>query len=119
LAEIDGAKPDALLLTSGLARNLRSNLTQFAVKRRLPVITDFAWRATVEPQPLLSYGPVLSELVRSAAGYVDKILKGANAGDLPIQQPAKFETVVSLKTANAIGLTIPSELLLRADEVIE
>ena len=67
----------------------------------------------------MSYGPSLSDLVRRTATYVDKLLKGARAGDLPVEQPAKFELVVNLKTAKAFGLTIPPSVLGRADERIE
>ncbi len=89
----------------------------FATRMRLP--SSFAYREAVELGGLMSYGVNLADNFRRAAGYVDKILKGAKPADLPIEQPTKFELVINLKTAKALGLTIPQSLLLRADEVIQ
>jgi putative tryptophan/tyrosine transport system substrate-binding protein len=88
-----------------------------AMRHRLPMASEF--REFAVAGGLISYGPSLTDLARRAAVYVDKILKGAKPGDLPIQQPTKFELVVNLKTAKALGLTIPQTLLQRADQVIE
>jgi putative ABC transport system substrate-binding protein len=94
----------------------RMTLLKHASKDRLPVI--YAYRAFADEGGLMSYGTSLSDLMRRSSGYVDKILKGAKPGDLPIEQPTKFELVVNLKTAKALGITIPESILLQADEVI-
>ena len=95
----------------------RARLVDLAVKNRLPSI--FTQREDAEAGGLMSYGPRLSDLHRRGATYVDKILKGAKPADLPVEEPTKFELVVNLKTAKALGLTIPQSLSQRADQVIE
>ena len=95
----------------------RARLVEAMAASRLPAI--YPARVYVEAGGLMSYGPDLPDLWRRAAAYVDKILKGAKPGDLPVEQPSKFELVINLKTAKALGLTIPKSLLLRADQVIE
>jgi putative ABC transport system substrate-binding protein len=103
--------PDAIFATE------RVRLLEFAAKSRLPVI--FSQRQDVEAGGLMSYGPNFPDQFRRAASYVDKILKGAKPGDLPVEQPTKFELVINLKTAKALGLKIPQSILVRADEVIQ
>lgn len=95
----------------------RQQIVQFASTRKLPSI--FEERLFVSEGGLLSYAPNFIEMFRRTAGYVDKILKGAKPADLPVEQPTKFELVINLKTAKALGLKIPHSLLLRADEVIQ
>jgi ABC-type uncharacterized transport system substrate-binding protein len=92
-------------------------ITDFATAHRLPTIAYL--RTLVDEGGLMSYGANLGDLLRHIAVYVDKILKGAKPSDLPVEQPTKFELVINLKTAKALGLTIPQSLLLRADQVIE
>ena len=95
----------------------RAKIAEFALKNRLP--TMYGARPMVQAGGLMTYGPDYGDLYRRAAGYVKKILQGAKPGDLPVEQPTKFELVVNLKTAKALGLTIPQSLLQRADQVIE
>jgi putative ABC transport system substrate-binding protein len=87
------------------------------LRHRLPSIGSL--RRSAEAGFLMSYGPDISDMFRISADYVDKILKGAKPADLPVQQPTRFELVINLKTANALGLTVPPSILARADEVIE
>jgi putative ABC transport system substrate-binding protein len=95
----------------------RMRINTLALGARLPVM--HASREHIEAAGLMSYGPNFLDLYRRAGDYVDKILRGAKPGDLPVEQPTKFELVINLTTARALGLTIPESLLARADEVIE
>jgi putative ABC transport system substrate-binding protein len=109
---------DALLvLPDTVALTHRTRIVDFAAARRLPALYPF--REMVVDGGFMCYSPNLVESFRAAAGYVDKILRGAKAGDLPIAQATKFDMVINLKTAKTLGLTLPRSLLLRADEVIE
>jgi putative ABC transport system substrate-binding protein len=95
----------------------RDQVASFAQRSRLPSI--YGGREYVDEGGLMSYGPNLADLFRRAAIYVDKILKGAKPADLPVEQPTKFELVINLKTAKALGVTIPPSVLRRADHVIQ
>ena len=112
------ARAEALLVfTTPVIFRDRSKIAQLALKNRLP--TSFAHREHVDAGGLMSYGPNFPDMWRLAANYVDKILKGAKPADLPVEQPTKFELVINMKTAKALGLTIPQSILIRADEVIQ
>jgi putative tryptophan/tyrosine transport system substrate-binding protein len=109
---------EAIMTTEdGVQIAYRARVVELATQQRIPVASEFGEFARAGA--LMSYGPNVLDSFRSAAGYVDKILKGANPADLPVEQPTRFELVVNLKTANTLGLTVPQSILARADEVIE
>ena len=117
-SEVTNARAGGLVvLSTPMFSSERRRLVDLAARRRLP--TMFPFRSYVDAGGLISYGPNVADLFRRAAAYVDKILKGAKPADLPVEQPTKFELVINLKTAKAIGLKIPPMLLLRADQVIQ
>src|SRR6185503_17605721 len=111
-------RPDALLLLADpLTVSLRARIVEFAREKKLPAI--YETREFVEAGGLMSYGPNVPEQFRRSAYYVDRILKGAKPGDLPIEQPTKIELIVNLGTARALGITIPQAILSSADQVLE
>ncbi len=118
LARIARARPQALdVLVDRFLLAHRTRIVDFVAEQRLPAM--YPYREYVDAGGLLSYAPSNIALFRGAATYVDKLLKGAKPADLPVEQPTKFDLVINLKTAKALGLTIPQSLLLRADEVIQ
>ena len=114
-----GWRPDALFVFEDplFLPAHQTEIVDFAARHRLPTITGL--RSLVDAGGLMSFGASFPEMFRSAATFVVKILRGANPSDLPVEQPTKFELVINLKTAKALGLTVPPSLLLRADQVIE
>jgi putative ABC transport system substrate-binding protein len=111
-------QPDGVLvIQDALTFSHRREIAAAALRTRLATV--FPGSAYAKSGGLVGYGPDMSAVAGRAASYVDKILRGAKPGDLPIEQPTKFELVINLKTARALGLTIPQSLLLRADQVIE
>jgi len=117
-SDMTRARAGALtVLPSNMFLREHRRLVDLAAKNRLPAV--YTSREFVDAGGLMAYGPDLADMFRRAATYVDKILKGAKPGDLPVEQPTKFELVVNLKTAKALGLTIPQSVLGRADEVIQ
>jgi putative ABC transport system substrate-binding protein len=118
-AEAQRTRAGALIVLSSTFFYVhRPRLVELAAKHRLPTMYNTK-EFVVASGGLMSYGADFRDLFRRAAGYVDRILKGAKPGELPIEQPTKFELVMNLKTAKALGLTIPPSLLLRADQIIE
>jgi putative ABC transport system substrate-binding protein len=116
-AALAQARPDAFLTTvEPFTEGHRQRIVAFAAQHRLPAM--YEERAFVDTGGLMAYGPNIAASYHRAASYVNRILKGANPADLPVEQPTKFELVINLKTAQALGLTIPQSLLIRADEVI-
>jgi putative ABC transport system substrate-binding protein len=113
-AAMEKDRPDAVIVQPSLPSKRAAEL---ALKQRVPAVSVPRWFA--EQGGLMSYSAKYVELFRKAAVYVDKILKGAHPADLPVEQPTHFELVINMKTANALGLTVPPALLARADEVIE
>jgi putative ABC transport system substrate-binding protein len=117
-SDMTRARADALtVLGSAMFNNERRRLVDLAAKNRLPAV--YSGRASVDAGGLMSYGPDLADMLRRAATYVDKILKGAKPADLPIEEPREFDFVNNLQTAQALGLTIPPHVLLQATEVIQ
>ena len=111
-------RPDALITVEDpLTASYTTPIAEFTAGQQLPSLHGI--REFVAAGGLMSYGANIADLFRRAADYVDKILKGAKPADLPVQQPTKFELVINLKAAKALGITIPSSLLARAEEVIE
>jgi putative ABC transport system substrate-binding protein len=106
-----------IVLSDAVTLRYRTQLVKLAAEHRLPAIYEF--REFVEIGGLMAYGPRLLALFQRAAFYVDRLLKGTNPADLPVEQPTKFEFIINLKTAQALGLTLPSTLLFLADEVIQ
>jgi putative ABC transport system substrate-binding protein len=113
----DGHANAVLVFAAGVLFPRAPRVAELAARNRLPAMYEL--RQYVDAGGLISYGANINQIWRQAAGFVDKILKGAKPGDLPIEQPTRFELVINLKTAKALGLTIPQSLLVRADEVIE
>jgi putative ABC transport system substrate-binding protein len=117
LSRIEKDRAGAFIVTPDpLFGSQRSRIVEFAARRRLPSM--YFYKEFVDGGGLMSYGPSFSDSYRRAATYVDRILKGATPADLPVEQPIKFEFIVNLKAAKQIGLTIPPNVLVRADKVI-
>jgi putative ABC transport system substrate-binding protein len=116
LPEVSGWKADAALVFAGLLTSYASRFAEFSRQARIPVASS--WAIFAEQGNVMTYGPVLEECYARLAYFVDRILKGAKASELPAERPTKFELVINLQAAKAIGLTVAQPLLLRADRVI-
>jgi putative ABC transport system substrate-binding protein len=119
MGELKSNRPDVLYVVfeSGLVGNNRTYIAQGALELRVPVVSG--WSFFTEAGGLVSYAPDIPSMFRRSASYVDRILKGAKPGDLPIEQPRSVELVVNVKTAKVLGIVIPHSFLVRADRVIE
>ena len=118
LRAVAAGKPDALIFVPSRLLNLNvKRIATFALEHRLPSVS--MWPAFTEVGGLMTYGPDVPSMIKRSAYHVDKVLKGAKPADLPMERPTRFEFVVNLKTARALGLTVPQSLRLRADRVIE
>ena len=115
-AALNKERPEGLYVSSGLVITAGKRIADLALKSRLP--STFSVREAVDAGGLMYYGADLADIYRRVAYYVDRILKGAKPGDLPVERPTKFELMINLKTAKQIGLTIPQSMLYRADKVI-
>jgi putative ABC transport system substrate-binding protein len=117
LADIARRRFDAILVMSdGFALNQAQRIAEFSLRERIPVVAG--WATFAQRGNLMAYGPEFEDVHRRLASYVDRIRKGAKPGDLPIEQPTKFELVINMKTAKALGITVSQALLLQADQVI-
>jgi putative tryptophan/tyrosine transport system substrate-binding protein len=116
-AAMERERADGLLVLAGAFMPWRHALSEHSIKRRIPGM--FGLREYAEAGGLMAYSVNMKEFAGTAAVYVDKILRGANPAEIPVEQPRKFDLVINIKTARAIDLTFPSSLLARADEVIE
>jgi putative ABC transport system substrate-binding protein len=114
---VSGGADASITFTHGFALLHRSRIAALAVQHRLPAM--YAWREFAEAGGLMAYGPNTADTLYRAASFVDRIIKGGNPAEMPIEQPTKFELVINLKTAKALGLEIPAALLVRANAVIE
>jgi len=119
LDQLKATRPDALYVAfeGGLVADNRTYLAEFALRERIPLISG--WSFLTEAGGLVSYAPDIPSMFRRSASYVDRILKGAKAGDLPIEQADRVELVLNIKTAKALGITVPQSVLVRADRVIQ